>query len=207
MEKVQARLEPLRVPQNLDDVHVQLDVLKQHFLYGVEEFQHVLQDLPRAAEVYFRTLQNATVDDYVRDFSSFKVSPLTVSATVTAVAGLLTLKTLISGGSKVDAKKPKKKKQSRAQKANNDIQQILDYVEETYVPQIDDYLQNYTLMKEDDVQYKYKYFEEMLLKELMRLDGVDVTGNDVLRDNRKKVIKFIQDHQRRLDKFKKEVQF
>ncbi|SLA20934.1 BAG domain [Mycobacteroides abscessus subsp. abscessus] len=45
----------------------------------------------------------------------------------------------------------------------------------------------------------------MLLKELVKLDGIDVTGNDILRENRKKVIKFIQDHQKRLDKFKRDI--
>lgn len=207
MEKLQTRLQAVRVPHNMEEVYEQLEVLKEHFFYGVGEAQSVVENLPEAAEKYFKTLQNASMDDYVRDFSAFKVSALTVSATVTAVVGLLTLGSLLSGSMEKKTKKPKKKKQSRAQKVNHEIQEILDFVEETYVPQIDEYLQNYTELKEEDVEYKYKYFEEMLLKELMKLDGIDVSGNDVLRDNRKKVIKFVQDHQRRLDKFKREVQF
>ncbi|KAJ8142002.1 hypothetical protein OY671_004837 [Metschnikowia pulcherrima] len=83
--------------------------------------------------------------------------------------------------------KSKKKKQSKASKANNEIQRILDFVAETRIDSI-----------------SISTLEEMLLKELMALDDVDVNGNDVLRNNRKKVIRFIQDHQKRLDVFKNE---
>ena len=94
---------------------------------------------------------------------------------------------------------------TKAQKANRQIQEILDYVELTYVPEIDKFIETYKELSSEDVEYKFNYFEEMLLKELMKLDAIDVTSNEILRDNRRKVIKFIQDHQKRLDKFKKKL--
>lgn len=142
-------------------------------------------------------------NDIVHDLTNFKPTPATATVAVTTIATLLLLGRFL----REEPKKPepkKKKKQSKAKKANKEIQHILDFVEETYVPQIDDYLENFDLLPEADREYKFKYYDEMLLKELMKLDGVDVAGNDVLRENRKKVIRFIQEHQRRLDKFKKD---
>lgn len=133
------------------------------------------------------------------------VSPTVATIVVVSVTFLL----LSSGYSLLRSKAekssaPKKKKLTKAQKANKEIQAVLDHVEDVYVPQIDGYLQKFDSLSADDQQYKFKYFDEMLLKELMKLDGVDVAGNDVLRENRKKVIQFIQQHQKRLDEFKKD---
>lgn len=170
--------------------------------------QQIPENLEQHWHTYVKAISNTSKDSLLEDISQFKVTPATVTLSVTTIATLVLANKLFSTKKATPAaksKKKKKKKLTKAQKANTEIQSILDYVEETYVPQIDDYLENYASLKETDRQYKYKYYEEMLLKELLKLDGVDVAGNDVLRDNRKKVIRFIQDHQKRLDKFKKDV--
>ncbi|CAK7897421.1 hypothetical protein CAAN1_15S00650 [[Candida] anglica] len=166
------------------------------------------QVLP-SVEQYFTVLKNATLNDLLEDVSHGKITPITVSLSVTAITTVIVLSKVFgsSGASTKSKKKKPKKKLTRAQKANKEIQGILDFVESEYVPQIDEYIADPTSFKKDDRAYRYKYFEEMLLKQLMKLDGVDVAGNDVLRDNRKKVIKFIQDHQKRLDVVKKEFKF
>ena len=194
--------------------------LKSQLPSNFEEVQscisHLTDKIPTSyddIEPYVNALKNVSTDDIVSDFSNLKVTPITVSLSITAFTTLFILGRILgssgqqgrSKSSKKNQKKRSKKKLTKAQKANEDIQSILDFVEETYVPEIDEYLENYKTLKEDDLEYKYNYFEEMLLKQLMKLDGIDVVGNDILRDNRRKVIKFIQDHQRRLDAFKKEV--
>ncbi|KAG5421205.1 hypothetical protein I9W82_000295 [Candida metapsilosis] len=154
-----------------------------------------------------------TVDSVLNDFKNFNVNPVTVSLTLISITTLILLGRLFSSGSseqhessgKKHKKKSGKKKLSRAQRANKEIQEILDYVESEYVPEIDKYIENYQTLSKDDLDNKFKFYDEMLLKELVKLDGIDVTGNDILRENRKKVIKFIQDHQKRLDKFKKDI--
>lgn len=168
--------------------------------------------IPKSSEnafrQYFDAVSGTTQEQLLGDLRLLKITPATVTLALISVPTLYLASLLFSTGTKqqqgAKKSKSKKKKQSKAQKANVEIQRILDFVEETYVPQIDSYIENYASLSEEDKLYKYKYFEEMLLKELMNLDDVDVLGSDVLRDNRKKVIRFIQDHQRRLDLFKKE---
>lgn len=157
---------------------------------------------------YVDALAGTTKDKFLEDLSLLKVTPATVTLLVATIATLFVAGLLLGGRGGLLAssklKKKKTKKPTKAQKSNREIQQILDFVEETYVPQIDDYIENYGELSEEDQQYKFKYFEEMLLKELMKLDGIDVIGNEVLRENRRKVIRFVQDHQKRLDLFRKE---
>lgn len=191
-----------QLPSNLEELQSCINQLKEKIPSNCKDF-----------ESYVNALKNISKDEIVHDFGNMKVTPITVTLSITAVSTLFILGRLFassgpqskSKSSKKNQKKRSKKKITKAQKANEDIQAILDFVEETYVPEIDEYLENYKTLKKDDLEYKYNYFEEMLLKQLMKLDGIDVAGNDILRDNRKKVIKFIQDHQRRLDAFKKEV--
>ncbi|CAG85610.1 DEHA2B14982p [Debaryomyces hansenii CBS767] len=204
MEAVTEHFNQLRsqLPSNFEEVQSCISQLKEKIPTSYDDI-----------EPYVNALKNVSTDDIVSDFSNLKVTPITVSLSITAFTTLFILGRILgssgqqgrSKSSKKNQKKRSKKKLTKAQKANEDIQSILDFVEETYVPEIDEYLENYKTLKEDDLEYKYNYFEEMLLKQLMKLDGIDVVGNDILRDNRKKVIKFIQDHQRRLDAFKKEV--
>ncbi|RLV86016.1 hypothetical protein JA9_001485 [Meyerozyma sp. JA9] len=163
------------------------------------------------SELFINELKSANSESVLQDVKGLKITPVTVTLAAVVLTTLVIVGSVAGGNSSTQSqgkkKKKPKKKVSRAQKANHEIQKVLDYVEDTYVPQIDEYLSEYKSMKPEDVQFKYKYFEEMLLKELMKLDGIDVTGNEVLRENRRKVIKFVQDHQKRLDKFKKEAQF
>lgn len=184
-----------KLTESLDGLYSQVE----HLLPG---------DLEQSWHSYVKALKSTGKDEIIHDLSNFNITPATATLVVSSLATLLFFSKLFKSSSSADApkaSKPKKKKKpSKAQKANKDIQLILDYVEETYVPQIDEYLENYDQLPANDREYKYKYFDEMLLKELMKLDGVDVAGNEVLRENRKKVIKFIQEHQKRLDKFKKD---
>lgn len=171
---------------------------------------HVEKQLPDNIEdawkSYLASISSTSKDDLIKDFSNLRVTPATVTISVTTVATLIIFSKIFGSSTPAPSstKTKKKKKLTKAQKANNEIQKILDFVEETYVPQIDDYLQNYASLTENDRQYKYNYYEEMLLKELLKLDSVDIGGSEVLRDNRKKVIRFVQDHQKRLDTFKRD---
>lgn len=154
---------------------------------------------------YASDISATTTQELVRDVRDFRLTAATGTLAVTAATVAVLLMASLGGETK--QKKPKKKKKTkvtRAQKANREIQRILDFVEESYVPQIDEYIENYSALSDQDKEFKFSYFQEMLLKELMKLDGVDVAGNDVLRENRRKVIRFIQEHQTRLDKFRKE---
>lgn len=155
-------------------------------------------------------LESFSQQQFPHAFGDLKntLSKLGVSPTLAALF-VVGVTLVVSLGFSSLSSKPKKssapkKKLTKAQKANKEIQAVLDHVEDVYVPQIDGYLQQFDSLSTDDQLYKFKYFDEMLLKELMKLDGVEVAGNDVLRENRKKVIQFIQQHQKRLDEFKKD---
>ncbi|CAK9436207.1 uncharacterized protein LODBEIA_P07650 [Lodderomyces beijingensis] len=206
------------IPTTVEEVQHYIDLIKDKIPTSFKEIEPHLQQL-----------QNITAGDVVDDFKNLKINPVTVSLTLVSLTTLFILGKLFSygggsgGGANVkharshysgdaddaDADKPKrkstKKRLSKAQKANKEIQEILDFVELNYVPDIDKYVEDYARLTPEEQDFKFKYFDEMLLKETMKLDGIDVNGNEILRENRKKVIKFIQDHQRRLDKFRKEV--
>lgn len=181
----------------------------------MDQVQELLQSVKRSfptqvkqIENYISILRSTSQEEIVEDFLNLRVTPVTVTIGITAVTTLIVLGGLLSGSGSSSSgskkKKKPKKKVSKAQKANTEIQAILDFVEKEYVPKIDEYIETHKSLSKEDKDYKYNYFEEMLLKQLMKLDGIDVVGNDILRDNRKKVIKFIQDHQKRLDKVKKD---
>lgn len=202
MEHIKGHLETVSdaLAQTADGLNEYVDLTKQMF--------HQLLD---EVEPFVNKVKDVGVDDILRDFRELKLTPITASFAITAVTTFIFISRRLTA-EKNSKKKPnnkkaqkKKKKLTEAQKINRDIQQILDFVEDEYVPKIDEYLENYSSLSREEIEYKYRYFEEMLLKELMKLDGIDVAGNEILRDNRRKVIKFIQDHQKRLDAFKKEV--
>lgn len=56
----------------------------------------------------------------------------------------------------------------------------------------------------DNLNYKYLYLEETLLKQLMNLDGVDHQGIEHLRQDRKAAIKYVQGLHKKIDQLKKE---
>ncbi|RLV94465.1 hypothetical protein JA1_001692 [Spathaspora sp. JA1] len=205
----------------MDQVHAQLEKLGSQFPSSAD-LVNLANKLKHQADVNYRQyivppfehIRNSNVDDVIKEFKELKVSPVTISITLVALSTFLVFGKFWLDSQKnnkvvkPDKKKSKpKKKLSKAQRANREIQDILDYVESEFVPPINDYIQNWQTLKPEDVEAKYNYFAEMLLKELMKLDAIDVSGNEVLRENRKKVIKFIQDHHKRLDKFKKKANF
>lgn len=178
----------------------------------VDLTKHKIYQLLDEVDPFVNKVKDVGLNDILRDFRDFRLTPITASFAITAVTSFIIIsrhliaeKNPKKNSNNKKALKKKKKKLTDAQKVNRDIQQVLDFVEDEYVPKIDEYLENYSSLSREEIEYKYRYFEEMLLKELMKLDGIDVGGNEILRDNRRKVIKFIQDHQKRLDAFKKEV--
>lgn len=186
-----------KIPTNLEQVTEYIDLIKSKIPTSYDELQPHIE--------YFKSIKP---EDVINDFKNLKVSPITVSVTLVILTTLLIFGKLLGGNGKQHHETPKKKskkKLTKAQKSNKQIQEILDFVELEYVPEIDKFIETYKSLSSEDIENKFNYFEEMLLKELLKLDAIDVSGNEILRDNRKKVIKFIQDHQKRLDKFKKEI--
>ncbi|EMG49663.1 hypothetical protein SBY92_004470 [Candida maltosa Xu316] len=198
----------------MEKITEQLNEFKSKIPIYTEEFQDYIVSLKEKIPTSYEELhphieyvKSIKPEDVIDDFKNLRVSPITVSLTLVFLTTFLIFGKLLSGGKPKPAPKKKtKRKLTPAQKANRQIQEILDFVESEYVPEIDKFIESYKSLSSEDVQYKFNYFEEMLLKELMKLDEIDVTGNEILRDNRRKVIKFIQDHQKRLDKFKKEIE-
>lgn len=168
--------------------------------------QYLPGQLSSSVQALWHDITSTSKDDLIRDISNLKATPATTAVFLTTLVSLLVATRLILQGKTQAPKKKskKKKKKSKAQVANMEIQAILDKVEEEFVPQIDSYIENYNELSTEKKEHTYNYIQEMLLKELMKLDGVEVGGSDVLRENRKKVIHYIQEHQSRLDKFKKE---
>lgn len=147
-------------------------------------------------------------DQVIEDVKQLKLTPVTITLAVVALTSIVLFGGILGGSStkkslKHKTKHSSKKKLTKAQKANKDIQGILEHVDTTYIPSIDNYIEQYDELSTDDQEYKYNYINEMLLKETIKLDAIDVGTNEVLRTNRKKVIKYIQDHQKRLDAFRK----
>ncbi|KAI5951042.1 hypothetical protein KGF54_004116 [Candida jiufengensis] len=200
-------------PTTVEDIQYYINLIKSKIPTNFDEFHsHVNQ--------HFHQFQNLKYDSILDDFKNLRINPVTISLTLISLTTLFIFGKIFGSSTtsttttKLDDKnsttttkstKKPKKKVSKAQKANKEIQEILDYVESEYVPEIDNYIENYKKLSIDEIDSKFKFFDEMLLKELMKLDGIDVNGNEILRENRKKVIKFIQDHQNRLDRFKKDI--
>ncbi|KAI3407146.2 hypothetical protein KGF56_000048 [Candida oxycetoniae] len=209
-----------------------MDQLKSAIPIAKDEVYHYIELLKQKIQLSFAELQpyidytkSMTAEEILDDFKNLKVNPITVSLTLFSLTTIFIIGRLLgnpsssslngtgtkSGHSEHDEKKHKKKsssgkkKLSKAQKANREIQDILDFVESKYVPEIDKYIEDYKSLTEDEAVNKFNFFQEMLLKETLKLDAIDVIGNEILRENRRKVIKFIQDHQKRLDKFRKDV--
>lgn len=186
----------------VNTVEIANEYLTTFSSFNKEQFQklsnidvvHYVQ--PSTVALYIKTL---STDKIVSDIKEFKVTPVNVSIGIAILTSIYVVYSLT-----LTDKRPKKtkKKLTKAQRANRDIQRILEYVEKTYVPAIDNYDEQFDELKEDDQVYKYNYISEMLLKETLKLDEIDAGTNDVLRSNRRKVIQYIQDHQKRLDKIK-----
>lgn len=199
MEEVAHKFDEFKsnIPTHLEQLTQYIDLVKSKIPTSYEELQPHIE--------YFKSIKP---EDFVDDFKNLRISPITVSVTLVVFTTLLVFGKLFGGNGKQHQETPKKKnkkKLTKAQKANKQIQEILDFVELAYVPEIDKFIEDYKTFSDEDTENKFNYFDEMLLKELLKLDSIDVTGNEILRDNRRKVVKFIQDHQKRLDKFKKEI--
>jgi len=102
------------------------------------------------------------------------------------------------------------KKLSLTEQYQNSLITIESNVKNTIEPEINSYYNKFENFPKEDRLYKFNYFQETLLKELIKLDGIDLTLVDnetikkILKDERKIVIKHIQLLQKGLDGFKKE---
>lgn len=151
--------------------------------------------------------QTQTVDD----FQHMRFSP----ATVTILLALLLCIVFACGGVRLTAGaragprgKPRRKKKKKvlpaeaAAKAIADVRALFD---DKWLPGIELLLAGGWKEKlDEDREYLYKYYEEMMLKELMALDGVDTLGAAELRELRRDAIKYIQGYQKQLDKLRSE---
>lgn len=195
------------ISSNMDQISEQINELVSVIPPKFQELTtYIKQDLPKDFQNYLNHFKSIDTDELISDFKQLNPTPVTITISVIGITSLILFsRVLVSSKPKAPAPKPKKKKTSKAKKANKQIQEILDNFETVWVPQINEYFSNYKQMKPEDVEYKFNYFQEMLLKELFSLDEVDTLGNQIIRENRKKVIQFIQDHQKRLDSFKREI--
>ncbi|GMF02299.1 unnamed protein product [[Candida] boidinii] len=98
-----------------------------------------------------------------------------------------------SKGKKSKGKKSKKQQQQQQQQQQQPQQQ-----NETSTPGSTSY--------KDDLNYRYLYFNENLLKLLMRLDSVEAHGNDELRQKRKEAIRRIQNYHSSIDEVKPKIE-
>ncbi|KAG7876707.1 hypothetical protein KL938_004320 [Ogataea parapolymorpha] len=122
--------------------------------------------------------------------------------------------------------RPEQPNLSQEQQAEQDIDAVLRDFETNYVPEIDKYIEaveqeiakpgpskrkGKKSAKKPDVSYKqkfeyqYLYFNESLLKLLMKLDSVEIYDNQDLRAKRKQCIKTIQNYLKKLDSYKPEI--
>ncbi|ESX03572.1 hypothetical protein HPODL_00069 [Ogataea parapolymorpha DL-1] len=122
--------------------------------------------------------------------------------------------------------RPEQPNLSQEQQAQQDIDAVLRDFETNYVPEIDKYIEaveqeiakpgpskrkGKKSAKKSDVSYKqkfeyqYLYFNESLLKLLMKLDSVEIYDNQDLRAKRKQCIKTIQNYLKKLDSYKPEI--
>ncbi|KAG7906387.1 hypothetical protein KL906_004479 [Ogataea polymorpha] len=122
--------------------------------------------------------------------------------------------------------RPEQPNLSPEQQAQQDIDAVLRDFETNYVPEIDKYIEGVEQeiakpgpskrkgkksAKKSAVSYKrkfeyqYLYFNESLLKLLMKLDSVEIYDNQDLRAKRKQCIKTIQKYLKKLDSYKPQI--
>ena len=93
----------------------------------------------------------------------------------------------------------------------NQLESVSSKMEQGLVKQIDTYYDEFEGLKDEDKQYKLNYFQEELLKELIKLDDVDLTElsdsdeRQELKLQRKQYIKRIQGLLKDLDDWKSKV--
>lgn len=134
------------------------------------------------------------------------------------VSALLVISTLLllTRKPKTHVKKDKKTKSKSKPKLSfvEQVQLQLRECEERVRTKLEkgirSYIEEFETLKADDKQYKFNYFQEELLKELIRLDGIELSEmNDLekkqgLKTSRKGLIKYIQGLQKELDAFKRD---
>lgn len=132
------------------------------------------------------------------------------------ISTLLILGTIIyfrSTSTKKKSKKNKKKpvkKLSITEQYQQSLLQVEQNVNNNIEPEIKSYYERFDKIPLDDRLYRFRFYQESLLKELIKLDGIDLTILEdeglkkVLKDERKLIIKHIQGLQKGLDVYKKE---
>lgn len=133
------------------------------------------------------------------------------------VSALLVISTLLllKRGSKTHVKDKKTKSKSKpklsfVEQVQLQLRECEERVRTKLEKGIRSYIEEFETLKADDKQYKFNYFQEELLKELIRLDGIELSEmNDLekkqgLKISRKDLIKYIQGLQKELDAFKRD---
>lgn len=132
------------------------------------------------------------------------------------ISTLLILGTIFYFRSTTTKKKSKKSKKKPVKKLSiteqyqQSLLQVEKNVNDNIEPEIKSYYEIFETIPLDDRLYKFRFYQESLLKELIKLDGIDLTILEdeglkkVLKDERKLIIKHIQGLQKGLDIYKKE---
>ena len=118
MEKVTEHLNEFKskIPNSVEELQDYLDYLKEKIPTSYDDFKPQIE--------YVKSIKG---EDVVNDFKNLKVSPITVSLTLVAFTTLYLFGKLIGGGRAEETPKKKpRKKLTKAQKANRQIQEILD---------------------------------------------------------------------------------
>ena len=122
---------------------------------------------------------------------------------------------------KVKVKKEKVVPVDPVKQAYDTIADVKQELQSTYIPQVDKLEQDVEAEKsisgstnssgtaaekksayKNSTEYRYLYLNESLLKQLMRLDGIEPNGVEDIRSQRKATIKEVQVQCRRLDALK-----
>lgn len=120
--------------------------------------------------------------------------------------------------SKKKLKKKKKTKELPQALLRRLMGETLATVDSELVPQVDkwekdlkDFEEEKSLLSKEDSEkgasklgFMYKYLEETILKELLKMDAIEHHGEEDLRAERKRIIKHIQSLHKRIDGVKKE---
>lgn len=143
---------------------------------------------------------------YIMDENNLLATICITGVAATIIAALIWR---TSSDSKKGRKKRKIKKGSKVAKPipltlEEKIQKVLTTYNTQYKGEISQLLENFNPSEEKEV-YQKNYFNEMLLKLLIELDGVDLMDIEgerkaILKQNRKDAVKLIQGQLNKLDK-------
>ncbi|CDK27459.1 unnamed protein product [Kuraishia capsulata CBS 1993] len=120
---------------------------------------------------------------------------------------------LLSKSGAAQPKKRKRKRKTTKPKPLTPIQQldaIVAHVRTELAPGCEEFVNGILASlaagvncKTEENRYRYDFYNEKLLEQLMKLDGIEGDGD--IRDKRKQSVKYVQSFHKLLDKIKKDV--